>query len=915
MLSKITKVDILNHLDHITRETNLTLTDTFTTTRIALECNVSRNLASQYLNELVREGLVIKIQERPILFLHKRSIERFLQKKLDQCEFASLESFLSSVNITGNRGFTKIVGADLSLSSSIEQLKSAMKYPPNGIPILLIGDHGTGKRLLSVAAFEFCQDSHIIPSGASYIPFDCSRYEENETAIEADLFGNDSIRGAVNEASGGVVYLTGFDHLSQATRQLLLQRICDTDNLTISNSNDQTKVRFILSTARHSEDSIVRSIARSVPIVVALPKFAERTLEERSILTMYFLQLEGRRTAADISISRGALRALVETNFEENIDGLKSCVVNCCAQAYLNRKNEQLIIHTYNLPSTIIAKVEPQPDDGQLVDGNVYVVNKPKNKVTTFLQLIIDSYESYCAGNVTFTDIITKCFEEARSLQDYLNFENTISNSRVMSYEQVINPFIDEVNRMYGLELSHKIAHSLAQCLYLQQYGGIDLFSWIRKNNEIICRMIASLKTHSKISSTVVEKILSKTFIALGIKPNSLTSLLLYLEINDSLKSIFDIKDILGVIVCHGYSTATSIADAANRLLHQRVYEAIDMPYDQDVNDAIGKISNLLERFSHCHSVIVLFDIGSLDAIADNILEKISSKLIIAENVSLGLALEVGSAIASHDDLHAALDRATTFCTPKYKVMSGRKNNEAIVFCSESGTNAAEKIRLLVRNSLPEELSISFLTYDFSEIMQRGDQSILFETYKVKAIVGTMNPGITSIPFIALEDILYSGSSEALDKVLFPFIGPKGVETFHSQLLRNLTLKNVFESISILNPEMLFIEADRAVKRFTELSGQLIDARRQIGLYVHLCGLIERLITKNFVETYPNVEDFEKNNVKFISWFQEAFSEMCHRYHVEIPVSEIAYVYHMISTDSKIDISGSSKIDLLLEDE
>ncbi len=270
MLSKITKIDILNHLDHITRETNLTLTDTFTTTKIALACNVSRNLASQYLNELVREGLVIKIQERPVLFLHKRSIERFTQKKLDHCEFASLESFLSSVNITENRGFTKIVGADLSLSSSIEQLKSAMKYPPNGIPILLIGDHGTGKRLLSVAAFEFCRDSHIIPSGASYIPFDCSRYEENETAIEVDLFGNDSIRGAVDEASGGVVYLTGFDHLSQATRQLLLQRICDTDNLTISNSSDQTKVRFILSIARPSDDSIVRSIARSVTLFFGL---------------------------------------------------------------------------------------------------------------------------------------------------------------------------------------------------------------------------------------------------------------------------------------------------------------------------------------------------------------------------------------------------------------------------------------------------------------------------------------------------------------------------------------------------------------------------------------------------------------------------------------------------------------------
>ena len=51
---------------------------------------VSRNLASQYLNELVRDGLIVKVNARPVLFLHRRGLERYLQTTLDRSEYASM---------------------------------------------------------------------------------------------------------------------------------------------------------------------------------------------------------------------------------------------------------------------------------------------------------------------------------------------------------------------------------------------------------------------------------------------------------------------------------------------------------------------------------------------------------------------------------------------------------------------------------------------------------------------------------------------------------------------------------------------------------------------------------------------------------------------------------------------------------
>lgn len=306
---------------------------------------------------------------------------------------------------------------------------------------------------------------------------------------------------------------------------------------------------------------------------------------------------------------------------------------------------------------------------------------------------------------------------------------------------------------------------------------------------------------------------------------------------------------------------------------------------------------------------------GSLEKINDAVSGLTACDIHIVNNVSTGPALEVGSALIAHADLSGVLDRAGEVCAPGYSIVRGSRENDAVAFCSESGIDAADKIRGIVQNSLPGRSNVQLVTCDYSMLAQKGDAAPLFDGYRIRAIVGTMDPGVASVPFVGLEDILYQGSSDALDRALFPLVDPEGVAEFHSNLLRNLTLKSVIESITILNPEMLYIEADRAVKRLAELSGEEIDARRRIGVYVHLCGLIERLVTKNFVDEAPDTDAFERDHADFIEWFREAFADMTRRYRVEIPVSEISYVHHMLHVKMS-DAKGRATIaGMILEDE
>ena len=78
-----------------------------------------------------------------------------------------------------------------------------------------------------------------------------------------------------------------------------------------------------------------------------------------------------------------------------------------------------------------------------------------------------------------------------------------------------------------------------------------------------------------------------------------------------------------------------------------------------------------------------------------------------------------------------------------------------------------------------------------------------------------------------------------------------------------------------------------------------------IGLYVHLCCLVERLVTKTAIENYEDLEYFEEHHQDFIGEVRESFKGISNHYKVELPVSEIAYIYDYINMNSKNKGAGS----------
>lgn len=901
-----TEQELLSRLRSQTRDLPKTPLDRFTTRGLAQQLSISRNLASHYLNDLVRLGGVVKAGSRPVYYFARRDLERMLQTSIDRSVYDSVEELLSAASDTESRDFERVIGYDLSLASTIEKLKAAIRYPPSGLPVLMTGDKGTGKTLLASCMFEYGRRIGALEPRSRLVVVDCARYVTDPDTFAVDLKeGSSGGEGLLREASGGVLVFRNAELLSPSAVDALLGGVLNG----AGGVGVEEVIRPVFLSTCSESDLNLAAISRSVPVRAHVPSLRERTAEEREELVLSLFKEEGRRLGADVFVSRTVFSCLVEADFEDNVTGLRSCITSCCASAYLDHASERLDVQAFLLPGPVLEAASSAPrspssreEDTDMIDTTRSVEHAGDGRSVRVFSSMLEMYQACRSGSIDSGTLIREVMACLRDYEDYLVFEVDASSSRVTAYEHIISGVMDDVSTTYGLDLSKKSARVVARCLYTQIHSGSRLSRWCAEHLGDLSGLFSLLLDTSDFSRLVTERTAFQIRHDLGINPDVLTKIVVFGVVSEARRH-GGRRQSVGIILSHGYSTATSIADAANRILHERVYEAIDMSYDQEVKDILRPLRSLLERYSFCREAVILVDMGSLEGVLEDVGNISNLTLGIVNNASTGVALEIGAGLVAGESLADLLPAATAACVSRYRIVEGSALDQAVLFCSKGGVQAAERIKNLIECSLEAEYPLAFVACSPQQIRREG----LLERFDVLAIIGTDDPGIDGVPFIALEDIISGEGGRVIDRVFARYLDENAFERFHRNLVKNLTLRNVIESITILNPEKVLEEVEAAVNKLQMFMNCQFSTTVIIGLCVHLCCLIERLVTHNPIESYVDVESFEADHGDFIEFFRQSFTDIAHHYGVDVPMAEIAYAFDYVSQSTKRAAGGGEK--------
>lgn len=905
-----TKEQIYRIISESTKEYEKIDLGELTASYLATKLKISRTIVSQYLNELVKEKIVIKTNSRPVYFFEKEILSRILSinKELIDEVISTQDLENKFVNIKKSC-FEKAIGYSTSISYAIEQCKAAIKYPHNGLPILLNGPTGVGKSYMANLIYEYAIEEGIIESDKKFVTVNCSEYANNPELMTANLFGykkgaftgaqNDNV-GLIKTADGGCLFLDEVHSLTPECQEKLFV-FMDKGVYHLLGDNEtwhSAKVKIIFATSKNPNETLLKTLIRRIPVIVQLPSLEERSIEEKEEIIIMTIKNEQKRIGKKIYISSQVFNALMSYNFTGNIGQMKDCIRIGCANSYLYQNNEELKVSIYHMPDYIIKAtglIEENNND-TMVDVDLLRKNNGIEHVINLYEEIISTYEDYNENNVDLEKMFNNNSKQVNNYYDYLMYGKRYINNKITAIEDVVSNILFNIVNKYNIKCHNNSLVVLSRYIYDHTQHNSILKNWILKNKNRVDECFEFFKKNMKKEYSIVLELTHEIHNKLEISLDGMNLIIFMLNIkmfNTNIK----MNETFGVIICHGYTTASSIADSANKLINKHIFEAIDMPLDCKIDETVTRLKSLLSEVNLYKDIIILVDMGALEDIYISISTISNVNIGVINNITTRLAVDVGIQILNNVNIEKILKSSSENNYCKYKFIENRKKEDAILFISETDIHASESMAELFITSLPKNININIIPYEYFSIIKDKKEDKIFKEYNVLSIIGSFNPNVEGVIFIAVEDIIAGKYKERISDVLSKHLTEDELEKFNQNILKNFSLQNVLERITILNVKKVLDDVGIALDKLQKTLNIELQNKTIIALYVHISYLIERLVKKNPIKTHRNLEEFVNEKSEFINIVKESFSVVETHYSVEIPVSEIAYLHDFVDNN------------------
>ena len=907
------KENLLDLLKDYTLQHGVVENECFTASFLASQCNLSRNVVSQYLNEYVESELLIKINSRPVYFYDAGYVMDKREVELTQFVFSSFDEYGQIMSLD----FELLIGYNDSLRHAVEQCKAAVTYPPIGLPILLNGPTGTGKSMIARLMYDYANCVKLVTEQNKFITVNCSEYANNPELLTANLFGyrkgaytgadKDNV-GLIQLADGGILFLDEV-HCLKAECQEKLFLFMDKGVYHMLGDNEnwyESKCRLVFATTESPEDVLLKTLLRRIPIIVSIPSLEERPISEKKALIYSIFKKESQKIGKEIAISSLVYQALINNVFVGNVGGMKNCIKAACANAFLSSdaSKDILNIHIYNLPDyvlqltpTINVKLNDQTDNTMIYISRLNEPDRYDSKLINSYEKMLEVYNNYTKNACSYNELIQETTLIFHKYNDYLMFEKrAITNPNYDFTKKIVDKIFSIIMNRYSLKISNNDILLFARYVYEYTRIASEIKSWTKVHQSKIIPLTELLMLKLPREFSIANEIADNIKLNLDIEVDIMTKLRLVLLVKS-----FNTNEIssstVGVILAHGYSTASSIGEAVNKMLGQYIFDAIDMQLDVSVDKITEQLNSYLQKRDLFEELVLLVDMGSLEEIYKGLKHNTNCNIGIINNVSTKLALEIGSGIKQGKPLQSIIEKAAAnnVCVSNY--INNREKNIAILSVCATGVGAAEKILELLITSLPVPIPVEVVSYDYQTLVENGLNDAIFNKYKVQFMIGTMNPNVGDIPFIAIEELVMNNDLDRLKTLMSDYLTSDEIELFNQNIVKNFTLNNIVNHLTILNAQKVLEDVEDIVDNLEKHLTKRLPSASKVGLYVHLSCLIERLIMKNEVHLMEDPVDFIKEHENFIKFVKDSFSVVENRYSVEIPISEIIYIYNYIGKD------------------
>jgi transcriptional regulatory protein LevR len=729
-------------------------------------------------------------------------------------------------------------------------------------------------------------------------------------------------RGLVEEADGGVLFLDEIHRLPAIGQEMLFTLIDRGLFRRLGGTADLTAHLMIIgATTESPEAAFLQTFRRRIPMLIRIPALGERPVGECIDLIYHFLSEEAKRLMIPIRISPHALRLLVSYQGEGNIGGLRKEIQLCCARGYLEYRNAQQLgdaqpaieFHSRNLSrqaqsapvpenveryleswvkrrSLVVDLGEPpagpiptsmataapghvQPGAGPTrhahgagspgrgldpaaphmvpADGDVDLYDFIESRAAHYADEHIAPYE---IGQLVSLDLQRHISTPAGSPGAEKNPDSPeldIFDSVSLGVMAAANEFVrlasNEFHCPYPDVICFTLARYLQQIMFQEKAGQASSGPGIR---QLVGELDEKLQFVKKMTPFL------DNALRITLTDDEATIIALLLDN----KSKLDTKNHVGLVVmCHGNTTATSIADFTNQVLLTKLVRAVDMPISSSSEAVYDTLCLAVRQSDEGRGVIVLTDSDNFEYYERRLAETTGIPCRVIPGLNTLMALEICKGILTTDE---GFNRIADRCISNYRsyvhslfdrigfVEIGEETREEgkgviIVSCITGGGSARR-----IREWLLQFQSV-FMNTDIMPIGLKDDILELAERLgkRLKLVIGFIDPQISGVPFVSMEKVT---SQEGINRIIMILNGwsNQGLETQLTQ--EELPLHIRFDQIAkrlkyfapSIDSAMAAKQADYVLRAIGGGATTGIPADLQVRMYIHIVTMFERLKTQ-----------------------------------------------------------------------
>lgn len=858
---------------------------------LSKELGLSRANVSSDLNRLFVDGLVKKQGGRPVYY---------------SLAYSSVEPN-EHINVSE---FDAFLHANPSMFRCGEQAKAAVLYPPKGMHMLLLGETGVGKSMLAELIFKFALGEGRVKE-KRFVAFNCADYANNPQLLLSQLFGvnkgaytgaNVDKPGLMEQADGGILFLDEIHRLPPEGQEMLFTY---TDKGTFRRMGETTDERsadviIICATTEDPQSALLSTFIRRIPMVIPIPSLEERTPDERLNLITRFLKNEAQTLGVPVQVSVNSMRGLLGYHCPGNIGQLKTDIQILCAKAYsefLSGKRESISITSYSLPEHIRSMFFSEQSRKE-------VWNRLSSVTTRFIEFESGDKSSPLpleAPEFDIYSILEKRMEDMRRVgikEEQINDEVGIllqryysdlqSRTNVLtdysSLERYVGPevsaTVDKMLAYASQKLQRSIGDGIRYGLTLHVFNAL---SRVRKGQSIVNPRLEAIHAESPEIYSIAKEcmdIASQDF-GLLFPEDEAGFITLFLA---SSEQPMDHRDHVEVIlVMHGESTATSMANTANRLTGADVVRGFDMQLDEHPRAVYQRILDYLRRRVGLREVFLLADMGSLSNFAYSIEGELGvrcKQFTLASTLHVMEAARKANLGYSLHDVYSATKKVNELAeiSNRNEDVDAEKKLYILSVCT-TGEGSAMVInerlnsRLDLKDGLCEVIPLQMT--DKPDFLKRVGS--LEETGRIIAIVSTFDTGL-KVQHYGITQIFDRAGIETLQDII-------NTETSYAQVSHAL-----IPMLASLDGALVAGDIRSTIESIASTLGHKLNGEMLIGCFCHIGCMLDRLKRGEPTSRFPKKQQLMDKYPNEIAQIQKHCNTLGQEYEVEIPDDEICYL-------------------------